>query len=83
MFATLLNTNSFTGISFLDQENITLCFFLTWNIFKEMLRLACIRKYVMHCAIWYHLYNFKNVKNTHGGVLLLVKLQVKSLQHYY
>ena len=30
---------------------------------------------VMFCAIWYHLYNFKNVKNTHGGVLLLVKLQ--------
>ena len=30
-------------------------------------------KYVMLCAIWYHLYNLKNVKNTHGGVLLLVK----------
>ena len=29
----------------------------------------------MFCAIWYHLYNLKNVKNTHGGVLLLVKLQ--------
>ena len=28
---------------------------------------------VMHCAIWYHLYNLKNVKNTHGEVLLLVK----------
>ena len=28
------------------------------------------------CAIWYHLHNLKNVKNTHGGVLLLVKLQV-------
>ena len=27
----------------------------------------------MRCAIWYHLYNLKNVKNTHGGVLLLVK----------
>ena len=27
-------------------------------------------KYVMLCVIWYHLYNFKNVKNTHGGVLL-------------
>ena len=27
---------------------------------------------VMLCAIWYHLYNLKNVKNTHGGVLLLV-----------
>ena len=25
--------------------------------------------------VWYHLYNLKNVKNTHGGVLLLVKLQ--------
>ena len=29
----------------------------------------------MFCAIWYHLYNFKNLKYTHGGVLLLVKLQ--------
>ena len=29
----------------------------------------------MRCAIWYHLYNLKNVKNTNGGVLLLVKLQ--------
>ena len=25
------------------------------------------------CAIWYHFYNLKNVRNTHGGVLLLVK----------
>ena len=32
----------------------------------------------MRWAIWYHLYNLKNVKNTHGGVLLLVKLQAKS-----
>ena len=31
----------------------------------------------MQCAIWYHLYNLKNVKNTHGGVLLLVKLQAE------
>ena len=30
---------------------------------------------VVLCAIWYHSYNLKNVKNTHGGVLLLVKLQ--------
>ena len=27
---------------------------------------------VMCCVIRYHLYNFKNVKNAHGGVLLLV-----------
>ena len=24
---------------------------------------------VMRCVIWYHLYNLKNVKNSHGGVL--------------
>ena len=34
-----------------------------------------VRTSVMRCAIWYHLYNFKKVKNTHGGVLILVKLQ--------
>ena len=32
-------------------------------------------------AIWYHLYNLKNVKNTHEGVLYLAKLQA-SLQLY-
>ena len=31
--------------------------------------------YVMRCAIWYHFYNWKNMKNTYGGVLILVKLQ--------
>ena len=30
------------------------------------------------CAIWHHLYNLKNVKNTHGGVLILVKLQASA-----
>ena len=33
--------------------------------------------YVVRCTIWYHLYNLKNVKNTHGEVLVLVKLQAK------
>ena len=28
--------------------------------------------YEMLCAIWHHLYNLKNVKNTHGGLLLLL-----------
>ena len=32
----------------------------------------------MRCAIWYHLYNLKNVKNTNGGVLILVKLQAEA-----
>ena len=30
--------------------------------------------YVVRCAIWYYLYNLTNVKNTHGGVLLLLKV---------
>ena len=30
---------------------------------------------MMLYVIWYHLYNLKNMKNAHGGVLLLVKLQ--------
>ena len=38
--------------------------------------------FVMRCAIWYQLYNLKNVKNTHRGVLLLVKLQAQGLQFY-
>ena len=28
----------------------------------------------MLCAIWYHSHNLKNVKNIHGGVLLLLKV---------
>ena len=31
--------------------------------------------YVVRCEIWYHLYNLKNVKNTHGTVLILVKIK--------
>ena len=37
---------------------------LAWKIINETL-----------CAIWYYLYNFKNVKDNHEAVLLLVKLQ--------
>ena len=30
------------------------------------------------CAIWYHLCDLKNVKNTHEGMVLLVKLQTEA-----
>ena len=33
---------------------------------------------MVRCAIWYHLYELKNVKNTHGGVLILVKFQASA-----
>ena len=32
----------------------------------------------MRCTIWYHLHNLKNVKNIHGEVLILVKLQASA-----
>ena len=32
----------------------------------------------MLCVIWYHLYNLKNLKSTHGGVLFSVKLQAEA-----
>ena len=44
----------------------------------ELSRVLCWKVYVVRCTIWYHLYNFKNVKNTHGGVLILVKLQTEA-----
>ena len=31
------------------------------------------------CAIWYHLYNLKNVKNTHGATILHVPASLLKL----
>ena len=45
------------------------------KIAKRINRCKSYITYVMLCAIWYHLYDLKIVKNPHGGVLLLVKLQ--------
>ena len=39
--------------------------------------------FVVCCAIWYHLHNLKNMKNTHWGVFLLVNLQVFLRFLYY
>ena len=54
------------SLEFNGQHKGWYCRMLTWNS-KSV--------YVVRCAIWYHWYNLKNVKNTNGGVLLLVKLQ--------
>ena len=50
---------------------------------KSCTLLVMCQIYEMLCAIWYHLYNLKNEKNTHGGVLLLLKLQVSALHHEF
>ena len=56
---------------------------ILWAIFTRPgslnISLIFISLHVMCCAIWYHLYYIKNVKNTHGGVLILVvKLQTSA-----
>ena len=38
-------------------------------------RYSGLVQHLMLCAIWYHLHNLKNVKNTHETVFLLTKLQ--------
>ena len=50
------------------------CTFGYWNC-NEQPTLKLCRRYEMLCGIWYQLYYLKNVENTHGGVLLLVKFQ--------
>ena len=53
----------------------SLDFFFFFELFLKLQ--SC--EYVIFCAIWYHLDNLKNVKNTHGGVLILAKLRVERI----
>ena len=60
--------------------------------FKEISHVYCVKFGFTHllsfavlislfetlCAICYYLYNLKNVKNSHGGLLVLVKLWAKA-----
>ena len=62
------------------------CKFILKSIshFIQLNRGSCIIKnfllrlenYVMFCAIWYHLYNFKNSKNIEGGELLFIGIYI-------
>ena len=56
-----------TDVSIIDLLNVLF-------LFTSGLR----RVIVIRCATWYHLYNLKSVKNTHGGVLPLVKLHASA-----
>ena len=40
--------------------------------YQEVSQIGNDNTYVMLCTIWYHLQYLKNVKNTHGGMLLFV-----------
>ena len=41
----------------------------------------CKWLYAMRCSIWHHLHNLKNMTNTHGEVLFLVKLKTKACNY--
>ena len=49
-------------------------FFSTLMLNTIKMRNDCHSAFVIHCDILYQLYSLKNVKNTYGRVLLLVKL---------
>ena len=44
---------------------------LGWGVGLIPRRTLCRLSFAMRCAIWYHLHNLKNVKDTHGGATLL------------
>ena len=69
LLSKLLGSKSFS-LLFLDETESHLEF-LKSEINSEF---QFIRPflYLMRCAICYHLYNSKNVKNTYGRVLILV-----------
>ena len=43
---------------------------MEWFLYDRDLRQERVKPiiYMIRCAIWHHLYNLKNVKNTHGGL---------------
>ena len=51
-----------------------LCVTLLYHYFCVYCYIKLPVTIVVRCVIWYHLYNLQNVKNGHGGVLILVKL---------
>ena len=73
---------NFQYIMLKDKGTNCQVFILPWlgiwkrnKTYLENLLTLKTKTYVMLCETWYHLYNLKNVKNTHGGMLLLVKVR--------
>ena len=64
---------------------LCICICIFEFVLNGLFIILVIKNLVLHvvcCAIWYHLYNLKNVRNTYGGVLLLVKLQAEAMLRY-
>ena len=52
------------------------------SIWEKNILKVTKKNHEIRCVIRYHLYNIENMKNSHGGVLLVVKLQAFSRQLY-
>ena len=60
-------------LRYLTRFWIRFCFLKTELLFKPVKSFRfkkSSRTYLVFCAIWYHLYNLKNVKNIHGRLKL-------------
>ena len=57
--------------NFTKSNTLSWVFFTLFKLYK-LCQMAQSITYMMRCTIWHHLYNLKNVKNTHGGVLISV-----------
>ena len=60
--------------TFLISSGCQVATFLKTDFIMVFVLVYIFFEYVTLCTIWYHLYNFKNLKRTHRRVLLLVKL---------
>ena len=59
-----------------DGKETALVVKVSQNLKHLSLTICILQAYVMRCAIWYHLHNLKNVKNTYGRMLLLIKVEL-------
>ena len=64
----------------LRWRNTRQLLFIHHFLFSE--RAFMLKVYQMFYAIWYCLYNLKNVKSTYGGMPLLVNLQAYSWKYH-
>ena len=71
---------SCAGLVYKDFNSMAVCSYLYPFIMADIQKSGFFSSWkfsispkliVMLCTIWFHLYNLKDVKNTHGGVLLL------------
>ena len=76
-FFFFLNFSCVLGISYSSAKQTLFTSKLTGSYSNTTK--AILLKHVMRFTIWDHLYNLKNVKNTHRGLLILLKLQALKL----